>query len=684
MSAGDDRLRRMVSDLHDEAMATISQGRLSWYKDVNQTYREITIAFPREAKRFGSPKWAESPGFFSLGPIDQIERAMYEEMTSAINSDNREIAFEAVKTPRRIAVDALSIEADDLALRMLKFLIHGYRLGRSRASDLGKIVASHVALLIVECVDLYIVFPLTRDTPADAAAQQRLADLTLRAFGVLADLARCQIDAGDREELRELEDRWNSMTEISPNQYSGPDDLDIAFVSEHEDDGSVSADVLRSLASIRGDLLSRYRLHVVQLLHWALRNPTRNDRDTQQHVIDLLGRRFSGLRDLTVAFNDALEAQWQGGTVLDSWIWEVERPGYGGGVSAPDEGLLTSFVIFGLGKLNPSQESALPPYRWIRLHKEELASRTAALTGEEDELLAVLVDMGDLEQRKSRFLELLDEAGRTQELEEKEVLRRAPLAGNLVTGFAEHVAEAWRRSRVLPSILAATAGTVSAAEPSTEDIAHYEWLPKAFFVEPVTLGGMHSFASRLGTRLANHELGMILDQISEKNALPEASSLAEQAHLAVQRFPSPRNELVVLIPRMWKLRSALGLQEFGTEAPQEWGLQTEQMHTFAGYIDGVPVFLVGKVPDYQMVIVRMGALDVTYLLDSVVNGPYIDVEAFDEDAAVALARESDPDQQRNPSELATQIQERVRAKVARWIRIEGRVEGSRFLYWLQK
>jgi hypothetical protein len=164
--------------------------------------------------------------------------------------------------------------------------------------------------------------------------------------------------------------------------------------------------------------------------------------------------------------------------------------------------------------------------------------------------------------------------------------------------------------------------------------------------------------------------------------LPAAPSLKEGVKRALAQFDADPEGLVLLVPRMWRLNAALGLSLGGREAPPDWGLPAEQAHVFAGFVAGVPTFRVAEVPDYQFVILRTGALEVTYMLDSTVEGPLVSVHSIDERTALDLAAARGASHEEDIQSRALQVQERVRVRVARWVRIPGPVQGKRFLFWI--
>jgi hypothetical protein len=110
-----------LTKLHEAAKGAIRERRKGDWESIAEIYRTALLAMPKAAATLKIPFAGDiaSPGLFGLGPLDRIQRFLYDEITTAMETGDQELALDVAHFPVRIAMDALDLDAPALVRAML-------------------------------------------------------------------------------------------------------------------------------------------------------------------------------------------------------------------------------------------------------------------------------------------------------------------------------------------------------------------------------------------------------------------------------------------------------------------------------------------------------------------------------------------------------------------------------------
>lgn len=132
-----ERLAQELQKLHEVAKAAIRDRRAADWNTVSEIYRRALLAMPRATQAASIPfeGAVSAPGTFGLGgPLDLIQRFLYDEMEEAIKTGDRRLALDVAYFPISIATEAADLDARGLVNAMLDFYPILYRLaGRAES-----------------------------------------------------------------------------------------------------------------------------------------------------------------------------------------------------------------------------------------------------------------------------------------------------------------------------------------------------------------------------------------------------------------------------------------------------------------------------------------------------------------------------------------------------------------------
>ena len=126
-------LAEELERLHQAAKAAIVDGRKGDWDLISDVYADALLAMPRATQSMSVPfaGAVASPGFISLGPLDRVTRFMHDEIETALNVGDRELALDVAYFPMRVARDAADLDAPGLVRAMLSLYPSLYRLASS-------------------------------------------------------------------------------------------------------------------------------------------------------------------------------------------------------------------------------------------------------------------------------------------------------------------------------------------------------------------------------------------------------------------------------------------------------------------------------------------------------------------------------------------------------------------------
>ena len=649
-------IEESLKELHGQAMHWIRNGSLDRYREVNETYQEVILTFASVGSRFGVTL---------VGPIDQLSRYLYEEITESLSRGGREIAFEAVGNPYSIALRILDKRSEPVIDAMLRLLVDAYEASRSQTSDVATIVGSHAALELEEFMEFVITPRFTGST----SEREWFASLLGLTFSHAANLGRAMIDATDRTEFSELLERWMRVLEHWSPEYAHPDRLDLQMMQErlgesHQEVIVARAQILENekQAELKKRLEDKRTHYLMSLLVWALRRP--RGEEGSSLVTSILDR-FPTLQSLLDGIDVALEREW---TVerspLSHWVYSEAEPRSAVQSYAADLGLFRTMLVTALTYVETANDALqVRPRPWVRLHLGELASILQGVesTDREFQLLAA---PPDFDQRKTNLLGALQSAAEVQNQTEREQLRAASLSANKIAHFRSLVTREWRASTQVPTLFkAAGIELTQGVSGLRDDVGISNWFPKALFVEPTRLGGLEGNAAQLGRVLGGSEMKALVDAIDAVRDPASGETLGKQIANSARQFESSHESTTVVLPYVWSLRRELSEVITSREPASDWSLEETELHAFVGLLGSTPVFFSRTVPDDSILLLDLrNFCEWTYFFDPQEDLP-LRIESFNAEEAQEISARSPEGES---SDLSERVQESVRVFAPKW------------------
>lgn len=114
-------LREELDGLHRLALAAIRDSDQAVWDLIADAYEEAILEMPRAAAGYGLSFAGAiaSPSPWGLGPLDDIQRYIFDEVESAVRSGDRSLALHVAYLPMRIATAAIDLNAPALINAML-------------------------------------------------------------------------------------------------------------------------------------------------------------------------------------------------------------------------------------------------------------------------------------------------------------------------------------------------------------------------------------------------------------------------------------------------------------------------------------------------------------------------------------------------------------------------------------
>jgi hypothetical protein len=115
-----------IDDLHEDALLAIRMPSPAAYAAVVELYERVLLALPETWARYGQQYVGAIAGGanpFEFSIQDYLERNLYEEMTLAAASGNRDVAHDALDLPIITAQQALDLRALALSGRMIRLWV---------------------------------------------------------------------------------------------------------------------------------------------------------------------------------------------------------------------------------------------------------------------------------------------------------------------------------------------------------------------------------------------------------------------------------------------------------------------------------------------------------------------------------------------------------------------------------
>jgi hypothetical protein len=114
-------LKEELGSLHRLAIAAIRESDRGVWDRIADAYEGALLEMPRAVAEYGLPfaGAVAAPGPWGLGPLDEIQRYIYDEVETAVRSGDRSLALHVAYLPMRIAMAAVDLNAPALVNAML-------------------------------------------------------------------------------------------------------------------------------------------------------------------------------------------------------------------------------------------------------------------------------------------------------------------------------------------------------------------------------------------------------------------------------------------------------------------------------------------------------------------------------------------------------------------------------------
>jgi len=131
----DQALLDQLKQLHRQALDAASEGLQERWRQVADSYEMVLLALPPAAATFDVPfsGAVAAPGFFGVGPLQRIQRYLFDEARAAVKNDNPELVDAISYFPAHIASRASKIGAPAIAASMLALYPSMYWLAQEHS-----------------------------------------------------------------------------------------------------------------------------------------------------------------------------------------------------------------------------------------------------------------------------------------------------------------------------------------------------------------------------------------------------------------------------------------------------------------------------------------------------------------------------------------------------------------------
>jgi hypothetical protein len=131
----DTQLLDLLASLHQQGLDAAREGRYEQWRQVADGYELVLLALPPASATFEVPfsGAVAAPGFFGVGPLQRIQRYLFDEAREAVKHDHQELIDAIAYFPAHIATKATAIGAPVIAATMLALYPSMYILAQREA-----------------------------------------------------------------------------------------------------------------------------------------------------------------------------------------------------------------------------------------------------------------------------------------------------------------------------------------------------------------------------------------------------------------------------------------------------------------------------------------------------------------------------------------------------------------------
>lgn len=667
----------LLDELHTEGLDAVRSAQPTWYESVAQAYSEYVLGGAQRLAQVGlSPDIAlqSADWIFARTPLRRLSQYLYEELVEAATGRGREVAFEAIYLPTRIANDATRLGAEEVFSEMVRLYPAVYaslqQAGDPPLEHLMRDRIRHHLLRIIE-------HPLVSEIrgQSDGIRVDRLASMIQKADAQVAELIRNAINLRDTETVHVVVEEWLDTLGPWRPEHSRPHPWEIETLKKSQGESEELLELENRLgadqhATMRKrEVLSSRRRWLFGLAMWALRAVRDEPGHPGARMFLELEEKVGGVLDLFATARDALvggASQW-----FSSWVM-LEVPRGRIHVGGADAELEAAFVAALLVRADQGGAIDLPPAEWLPPRLDRLLSTLEEL--HVDQSLMAALAVSDPEAAQERVADVLRSSAQAQEELEAEAERRLEVPDEAIQILREQTKASWNESRLVSRLFELLDRIRPSSDPNLDRWTMAIRYPKNF-LQLERRDDLKMFGEELGLGLSRGEIKALTKSLSTSPHSTVSKSEVSRAvtEALTQLRESDYEPNLILLPVDWRLHSQLGLDWLpeGHPEPPEWmQLTSNSIAQHLGEVDGVPSFYSAEIPENRVLIVGLQAFG-SWLHPSDLNKPMVEVtvEEFNgQDAASDLSPDEILEKERTAlvvaiERLSIQVDDAMAARV---------------------
>lgn len=702
-----DTLSEAADRLHEEAVEAIRGGSLGRYEQVLDAYEEALLAFPTAWARYGRRFDYQAVRGSNLLGIGQTERFLMNlggELREAVRSDVRDIAFAAAYMPARIARRAFDLDAIELSRRALGLSPVVYTaVGRGLTTEIAEVVKEKTWRHLYEFARYPLEAHIEEPEGVSPEEHRRASEFLRQVFAAYNFLLAQMVELRDLKTLREADRSWSRILLHWEPEHEEPFEelVDIMTRELGEDDHRTremrrKAEAKSQKVAVKKDLFGLRTAYRYGLCFWALRRLRESEAPGEwMPIFEYLASYFKNVEQIVHAAGVALAAEAEDTVPWSDWIL-FDLPQEEAHYVGADPEILRAFVTLMLLSTDlEARASSIGPLEWMPVRLKQIEQLLDEVLRDEALRNQLLPSEERLQERAEVLREALKRSSQEQKELEEEKIRESPLVPEKLEDFKRSLREGWLENRLAAPLFRLVGAYEDVSEHPPGDAGWFgtdEWLPKNLFVfEPQIYGG-ESIAHQFGFRLANGEGKELLKKLSDSPGGGEGSeSFSEKVRATLRKMVEEGySPSVILAPLSWGLMRHMdiegGPRRRNDPSPPEGIPQEAARNNFRGRVDEVPVFELLRTPKDRIWLVDLAAFATWRQWFVNEEGGYlrIEVEDFDEEQALDLARENPDmlrsDERESAADRAAAIRSNVHLRVRE--RFEIRVRDQKAARWL--
>nr|WP_221375820.1 hypothetical protein [Actinoplanes polyasparticus] len=585
----DDRLANLLAQIKEEGLEAVRSESSSGVTAVADTYTELWLALPRAWAAYGqrlAGDFLNQFRFFTLTPMDALRKDLWALLDVSIEKGLRDHSTSLLGVSYQVGSEAIELDAPDVlngAVGLARSALRFPREGRAELAELVNSLACRYQLELCR----FSAIPRLQDSGRTVQERRQASDATKVLFKSITESLRWLLENGQVKLFEEIDREFMQLL-----RYWRPESDDILArqILKHPDlqqsSGMTEAQARQAIEvnEMREELISLRATLRMSLLGWGLHISLQQPLgDEVQRVLVNLARSLNDLNLVQTAVELAFERD-KG--PLSDWVMSALPSGEAHFID--DEGpLLRAIALLLFTNGSPSR---IPPSGWMTQARIDRVKYLVEELATQSLLEQIGLDANSAQSSASAILQELDEARRRQVDLERESLIAQALDPAKVDEFRAFVIEAWKETRLVPSLLELCDTPITPIDLESLQGKRLGFPPKlepkGLFVNPTNFVGLDHHAREYGRGLAFGELEALIKAI-EKNSpkLTGKGPISSRLEQTLQKLKDDGySPSLIVLPSDHQVLSKLGL-------PPRWQREHEGGKIndfFVGEILGIP------------------------------------------------------------------------------------------------